>query len=594
MAHESFENQQVAHLLNQHFVAVKVDKEERPDVDSVYMAACMTFTGSGGWPLSIFMTPDQKPFYAGTYFPPKASRDMPGFTDVLTAIAEEWRHHRKELLSTAETVTQHLNQESQGIPPEEEQLIAHAVELFRDNFDTKHGGFGPAPKFPAPHNLMFLLEYSRLYGEKDALAMAEKTLLQLYKGGIFDHIGYGFSRYSTDRYFLVPHFEKMLYDNALLIMAYCKAYEITKKDPYKKIVQQTTGYVFRELAAPSGGFYSAQDADSEGIEGKYYVFDYEEVIAVLGLERGTAFNAHYNITRKGNFVGKSIPNLLHKDKIDSLFLEECRQLYQYRKKRTVLHLDDKILTGQNCLMIGALCMAYQQFGHAEYLQQAQKSMRFIQSNLKKGELLLVSFREKAGETKGFLEDYAFYIFSLLELYRVTLHQDYLSEALRFTEKAVEAFYDHHQGGFFIYGKHNEALIARPKETYDGAIPSGNAMMAYNLIHLWRITKDEKMETQAKDQLQFLASQAADYPAGHSFFLYSLLQYMHPRDHIVCVFHDGNDKDAITKELRKQYDILVLDAPTKEYPLHNGKTTYYVCANYHCHPPVNDLMELAHL
>lgn len=526
MAHESFENAQVAAILNREFISIKVDKEERPDIDTVYMAACMAFTGNGGWPMSVFMTPEQQPFFVGSYFPPEEKYGMPSFGQVLTTIADKWKNHRPELLETAQEVVQHLRKAGEETTHARGNLPKLAMTLFAKSFDKQHGGFGRAPKFPAPHNLLFLLEYYRVYGDSAALDMAEKTLIQLYKGGIFDHIGYGFSRYSTDKYFLVPHFEKMLYDNALLVMAYAKAYDTTKNSLYEKIAHKTIDYVLREMTQPGGGFYSAQDADSQGEEGKYYVFSYDEVLKVLGDKVGVSFCIHYNITPAGNFEGKNIPNLLQGQGTDAPFLEECKQLYAYRKQRNSLHLDDKILLGQNCLMIGALCQAYAAFGQEQYLQEAQKAMEFLRSHLQQDGVLYVSYREKLGETKGFLEDYALYVFALLNLYSATGQNSYLQEAQEYLKKTMTLFHDQKYGGFYLYGSHNESLIWQPKEVHDGAVPSGNSIMAYNLVLMWQYTGEEELGVLAKEQLDFLARHAGEYPIGNSFFLYSLLLYEH--------------------------------------------------------------------
>jgi len=343
MAHESFEDEETAKLLNEHFVAIKVDKEERPDIDRVYMSFCQAFTGSGGWPMSVFMTPDQKPFFAGTYFPPVPRHGMKSFREILTAVAKMWKESRDKLVWSAGEMVGQLEKREQEEGQIGEELLQEAEAVFERIFDPEYGGFGKAPKFPTPHNILFLLEYYRDYGDKKALQMAEKTLDCMYRGGMFDHIGYGFSRYSTDRFFLVPHFEKMLYDNALLIMAYARACMVTGNPFYGEIAERTVEYVLREMTHPEGGFYCAQDADSEGEEGKYYVFTPDEVRNVLGQEAGSRFNEAYGITARGNFEGKNIPNRPSGAE-DRVPKEDIGTLYRYRKERTSLYLDDKILT----------------------------------------------------------------------------------------------------------------------------------------------------------------------------------------------------------------------------------------------------------
>ncbi|MBR2086501.1 MAG: thioredoxin domain-containing protein, partial [Oscillospiraceae bacterium] len=357
MAHESFENPGIAGILNRHFISVKVDREERPDIDSVYMAVCQALTGSGGWPMSVFLTPEKKPFFAGTYFAPQV------FASLLERISSLWQENRTGLLESADSVTEQIRlSDGQDEPCEDADLIGQAMQTFRRSFDPKYGGFGGAPKFPTPHSLLFLLLYGSLHSDAGALEMAEKTLTQMRLGGIFDQIGGGFSRYSTDRQYLVPHYEKMLYDNALLITAYAAAYHLTQNRLYLQTAEQTAQYVLREMTSPEGGFYSAQDADSEGEEGKFYTFSLSEILDVLGEEQGSRFAECYNVTAQGNFEGKNIPNLLQTGHIPEEFADALQTLYDYRKARTALHLDDKILLSWNALMIAALCALYRVSG----------------------------------------------------------------------------------------------------------------------------------------------------------------------------------------------------------------------------------------
>lgn len=357
MARESFEDEEIASLLNRYFVSVKVDREERPDIDSVYMAACQALTGSGGWPTSLFLTPEQRPFFAGTYFPARSRYGMIGFRSLLQTIADRWKDSRQDLLRAADQIVASLEQREGNLGDLDFSLPDTAAKQFAKLFDEKHGGFGEAPKFPSPHNLLFLLAYSRMKADNGARHMAELTLTRMRQGGLFDHIGFGFCRYSTDRLFLVPHFEKMLYDNALLIMAYAAAYTVTGNPLYLDTAEKTAGYLLREMTAPEGGFYSAQDADSDGVEGKYYLFGYDELVSVLG-ERGEAFNAHYGITRKGNFQGANIPNRLHAAGEEGALDSLLPAVYDYRRKRERLHLDDKILTGWNALTIASLALLF--------------------------------------------------------------------------------------------------------------------------------------------------------------------------------------------------------------------------------------------
>ena len=382
MAHESFEDNKTAEILNMYFISIKVDREERPDIDSVYMSVCQAFTGSGGWPMSIFMTWDKKPFFAGTYFPPDSRYGMPGFLELLNTIAKQWNSNRAELLDFAEEIIEHLkNTESTENSQINSDLIQRAVQIFERTFDSTYGGFGHDPKFPVPHNLLFLMLYAKQNNNPNALKMAEKTLLQMRKGGIFDHIGYGFSRYSTDKYFLAPHFEKMLYDNALLIMAYVSAYSITDNNIYLDTAEKTAEYILNEMTSEDGGFYSAQDADSDGVEGKYYTFSLNEIIDVLGEEKGKKFAEIFDITEGGNYEGMNIPNLLKSNDLKTEFTEEIKKLYGYRKNRFMLHLDDKILLSWNSLMIAALSMLYRVTRNKKYLKTAQNSQEFIEKHL---------------------------------------------------------------------------------------------------------------------------------------------------------------------------------------------------------------------
>ena len=426
MAHESFEDQEVAEILNKNFIAIKVDKEERPDIDSIYMSVCQKLTGSGGWPTTIFLTWEQKPFFAGTYFPKTPKYGQVGFIDLLSAIEEAWKTDKGSLLESAEEIHSLLNRSLRAAgniymgdvvsDKLDVGLIDGAFELYKHSFDERHGGFGDAPKFPTPHNLLFLMQYHEKSRNKRAMEMVEKTLLQMYRGGMFDHIGGGFSRYSTDPYFLVPHFEKMLYDNALLILAYCKAYQLTQNQIYCDIAERTAAYVLRELTSPDGGFYCAQDADSEGVEGKYYLLDPSEVIEVLGEETGNKFNQYFDITRRGNFEGKNIPNLLKNTDRNGDMDIFLPAIYEYRKKRYALHLDDKILCSWNGLMITAMCHLYRVTENKAYLGAAVEAMDFIMRSLCENDTLYVSYREDKHSSKGFLDDYANVIFALLALY----------------------------------------------------------------------------------------------------------------------------------------------------------------------------------
>ncbi len=589
-AHESFEDEEIAELLNKYFISIKVDKEERPDIDSVYMAVCQAFTGSGGWPTSIFMTSEQKPFFAGTYFPKSSHGGMIGFRELLLTIHEKWETDHDMLLQQADRIIRHLNVFEAMSDMTDVELIHMAVLQYERIYDEKYGGFGHAPKFPTPHNLLFLLDYYERCKNNSCLKMAEHTLLQMYRGGMFDHIGSGFCRYSTDNKFLVPHFEKMLYDNALLILAYCKAYTVTQKELYLRIAEKTANYILREMTSSEGGFYSSQDADSEGEEGKYYLFTPAEVTELLGSEDGELFNRHFDITERGNFEGKSIPNLLRSDHNDSSFDVFLPVLGEFRKKRYSIHRDEKILTSWNSLMIAAMCELYLTSKKDIYLSAAKKADIFIQKYLCDTGEMYVSFHMGKTGVRGFLDDYAAYIFAQLSLYQATLEAEYLDRTEKLCDKVISDFGDD-MGGFYLYGKEHEELILRPKESYDGAIPSGNSLMFYDLVRLSLLSDNDKYKNAVQKQLDFMEQSASRYPSNHAMFLKSLLEYTKPPVKITVIPDTQTDKSTLSLDLPHGACILLLNAPTKEYPLKNGRTTYYVCRGHSCLPPTNDLHEV---
>ena len=641
MAHESFEDEGVAALLNQSFISIKVDREERPDIDAVYMSVCQAITGSGGWPLTIVMTPDQKPFFAGTYLPKKSQYGRQGLMELLEEIRRQWIDGRERLLMISQRITDLLQEKQEeqsqapGIDPQQRQkphrfpeqerasenpnpilayktgdnldkeLLHRAAALFAQNFDHQFGGFGRAPKFPAPHNLLFLLRYSALENHKASREMAEKTLIQMYRGGIFDHIGGGFSRYSTDERWLIPHFEKMLYDNALLVLAYTEAWQMTGRPLYRTIARRTLDYALRELAHPRGGFFCGQDADSEGVEGKYYVFTPKEIKEALGQEKGAFFCHWFGITEEGNFEGQSIPNLLFNPQFErpngeiSLL---AKILYGCRLKRSRLHKDDKILASWNGLMIAALSCGARMENDSGWLEAAQKTQSFISRELTdEAGRLYVRWREGERANLGNLDDYAFYAFGLLELYQTCFDVKYLSEAIRVCEQMLEQFYDEKRGGFYLYSYLSEALISRPKEVYDGALPSGNSVAALVLGRLWRLTGDEIWRQAAEKQLSFISAAMKGYPAGHSFGLLAFLEALYPSMELVCATCEADPPEELLELLRRQAvpNLTVLvktgenqrnletaSAFTGAYPIEEGPPKYYLCENGGCLPPMN--------
>ena len=591
MAHESFEHQEIAEILNQHFISVKVDREERPDIDSVYMSVCQVMTGgNGGWPMSIFMTWEKKPFFAGTYFPVHSRYGMPGFLELLREISQKWNTHRNQLLKSADFITTLVKQEENlsQTTDEKRNLIEDAIKQFSGSFDKVYGGFGSAPKFPSAHNLLFLLLYAKQNEDSNILQMTEKTLLQMRKGGIFDQIGYGFSRYSTDRYFLVPHFEKMLYDNALLIMAYTATYSMTNNPVYLDTAEKTAEYILREMTSPEGGFYSAQDADSEDTEGKFYTFDYEEILNVLGEEQGRKFAECFDITPDGNFEGKNILNLLKSNHLHHSFDRELKLLYDYRKKRAFLHLDHKILLSWNALMIIAFSMLFRVSHQESYLEAAKKAQKFIEMHLCDKNQLCHCWCNGQHSEKAFLDDYAFYLAALLELYHSTLSSDYLDTAEKLCTETVRKFADHQNNGFYLCEPDHHALFFDPKETTDGAIPSGNSVMTYDLVRLYQITEQEKYRELAEKQITFMSVQAQHNPAGYSLFLLSVLLYENPPQHITVVLKHDGDLFALKNQL-PFFSTIAIVPESKAYPCINDKITFYICRDHQCFPPTNELI-----
>lgn len=607
MERESFEDEEVAKVLNQHFISIKVDKEERPEVDAIYMKVCQMMTGSGGWPLTILMTPEQNPFYACTYLPKRSTENMIGLINLLETTNRVWQSEPEKLIRSGEEIADILVKEYQTEYAAESpvsHMLEEAVEYFKYAFDSRYGGFESAPKFPVPHNLLFLTQYSVLNDDVQVQEIVDKTLESMYRGGIFDHVGGGFSRYSTDGKWLVPHFEKMLYDNALLVMAYLEAYQAEKRPLYLEVVERTLAYVMREMTQEEGGFYSAQDADSEGAEGKYYTLSPDEVIHVLGEDAGSRFNAYYNITKKGNFEGKNIPNLIPNDEIrlDDEELKAWREkLYQYRLERTKLNKDDKILTSWNALMIAAFARAYAVLQKKEYLEAAEKAYAFIQQKLRnKDGRLLIRYRD--GESIGLanIDDYSFLLLAQLDLYEATFDISYLKDAKKNADEMIALFWDAEAGGFFFYGIDARQLIARPKETYDGAIPSGNSVAAYALIKLEQMLDDEKLAEDAKKQIRFLANVMNNHPAGHAFALCAFLLDMYGVKKLMCVVWDEHEIPNILKQVHSKYNpnlaVMVktmeneealeeLAEYTREYKMTSGQSTFYLCTEHKCLPAV---------
>ena len=608
MAHESFADSEVADLLNRAFISIKVDREERPDIDAVYMSVCQAMTGSGGWPLTIFMTPEQKPFFAGTYFPKYGGYGRFGLMDLLEWVADLWKNNREELLRAGSQITAAINQEQTGNGQKPNRsLVERAYSQLAKRFDHKWGGFGAAPKFPTPHNLLFLMRYADTLQESNAMKMAEITLEDMAKGGIFDHIGGGFSRYSTDEMWMVPHFEKMLYDNTLLLIAYVKAYQYTKRECFADTANRTARYILRELSSVEGGYYCGQDADSEGVEGKYYVFTPEEVKAVLGEGDGEEFCRLYDITDSGNFEGKSIPNRIHSSE-NGWEMDDPRlgKLYNYRLSRTQLHKDDKILLSWNAWAMIAFAKAGQALEEPSYLDAAIRIHDFIESKMvTEHDRLYLRYRDGEAAYVGQLEDYGVYALALLELYRATFNVNYLKAAVHRAKQMVELFEDKNKGGYFMTAFDGEQLIARPKETNDGAMPSGNSVAAMVLQTLASLTGELEWQSAADRQLSFLAGEIGKYPSASCFGVLAMMAALYPHRELVCATSDGlpgeftayfreqpADDLQVLLKTRENAETLAECAPfTKDYPIPEQGSMYYLCEGGACKAPVSDFSQL---
>ncbi|MCI8307624.1 MAG: thioredoxin domain-containing protein [Lachnospiraceae bacterium] len=605
MAHESFEDPEIAALLD-NYICIKVDREERPDIDSVYMSVCQALTGSGGWPLTIFMTPGQKPFFAGTYFPKTTRYGQPGLSEILRQISYLWKSERRKLLNSSEQITSVLKRrQSYDAAEPDKAVLDDARRLMKRDFDSVWGGFGTAPKFPTPHNLLFLMRMYEAGSTPETLKMSEITLNAMADGGIFDHIGGGFSRYSTDEQWLVPHFEKMLYDNALLISAYLEAYQLTDNPLYAEIANRTAEYILEELTDSKGGFYCGQDADSDGVEGKYYVFTPEEVISVLGEQDGTAFCRAYNITEKGNFEGKSIPNRIGKGdgawNMDDIRLKRLRE---YRKERTGLHLDNKILLSWNAWTMIAFAKAGRILCNKRYSDAAVQAQSFIRTNMVDGKnRLLLRYCNGEAAHDGQLDDYAVYALALMELYRATFEVKYLKEAVLRAGQMIDLFEDKEKGGYFLTAHDAESLIIRPKETYDGAIPSGNAVAEMVLEELASLTGDTRFMQAADRQHRFMTGQVKGYPAAHCFSLLAMAKLLYPHRELICSGveppdelyaylqkHPAHDLSILFKSAKNSADLSQAAPFTADYPA-SGHTVWYLCKNGSCQAPQDDFNKL---
>jgi uncharacterized protein YyaL (SSP411 family) len=606
MERESFEDDEVARFLNLHFVSIKVDREERPDIDHFFMSACTALTGRGGWPLSCFLTPAKKPFFTGSYFPKKDSYGIRGFMTILAALADMWQQDRQRLLSASDDLLRHLSESKAPMMKEPSEDCSHvAFQQLQTSFDKKYGGFGGAPKFPSAHNLLFLIRYFLLHKNRQAAAMVAETLTAMQRGGIWDHIGGGFSRYSTDERWLVPHFEKMMYDNAMLTIACCEAGAAIDRS-FFLVARRILDYCFREMADAGGGFYTAQDADSEGEEGRYYVFTPSEIKKVLGADDGRRFCALFDITPQGNFEGKSIPNLLRSSPTvdDEAFAASCfPALRQYREKRVPPLKDDKMLAAVNGLMLAALSTAGRLMDNPEFITAAEKTGRFILENMFKDNRLHASLRDSALRHPATSDDYAYVLWGMFELYQATLQPRWLAAAIQIAGSLLGLFQDADDGCLFLSGHDMEDLPVRGKNTHDGALPSGNAIAALTLARLAAVTHNDAFGKASERIRDALSGAINAYPAAYTGLLCADVYLRHGGTNIVLAAGTGIDELlkaaqgfnpfvtlALCGDTYKEIDTL---APhMKDCIALDGKASAYVCTPGTCLPPITDSAVLA--
>jgi len=632
MAHESFEDPKVAELMNDAFVNIKVDREERPDIDHTYMTVCQMLTGSGGWPLTIFMTPEKKPFYAATYIPKRGRHGRPGMFELIPWIQKLWNEKREKIYGSADEIAGAFEQSSRMTPGSSltEDILHQAYDAFKKQYDTEHGGFGSAPKFPSPHNLLYLLRYWKRSGDERALDMVCHTLTRMRRGGLYDHIGFGFHRYSTDAQWLLPHFEKMLYDQAMLMMAYTEAWQAAGDPLFRRTVEEIADYLFREMRDENGGFYSAEDADSEGEEGKFYVWSIEQIRKLLPPADAELFIEVYNLDEEGNYreestgsrTGSNIPHLqkslaeLASERSMATAelrtkLESIREtLFSAREQRTRPLLDDKILTDWNGLMIAALAQAGRVLDKPAFTDRAEAACRFVVEHLRNEDgSLLHRYREGDSAIAAHADDYAFMVWGLLELYETTFKTQYLKLAKQLNRKLVDHFWDEDNGGFYFTAEGSEQLLARKKEGYDGALPSGNSAAMLNLLKLGRITADPELEELADRIGRLWSEQIRSAPTGFGQMLQAIDFAAGPSYEIVIAGErDEENTRALLDRLKKLYipnKVVVLNEPADEeirklapyttgQPMNDERATAYVCRNYSCDRPVTDPGKMAEL
>lgn len=631
MEHESFENAEIAAFLNEHFVSIKVDREERPDLDEIYMTAVQIMTQSGGWPMTVFLTPELKPFYGGTYFPPTDRWGRPGFLTVLKQVQQHWSENREKILESAEQLTGYIskaagsNEASES--PIDENIINKAADDLARNYDTAYGGFGPAPKFPsAPSNAVLLRAFFRTKN-KNYLDMATTTLDRMASGGLYDQLGGGFHRYSVDEQWLAPHFEKMLYDNAQLAQAYIEAYQLTDNAEYRRIVEETFDYVLRDMTGEDGGFYSAENADSEGEEGKFYVWKSAEIDDALG-EDAALFKAWYNVRDDGNFssqesyhIGQNILHLTRSvadvanefDMEPPALIERLatlkQALFEVREKRVRPSLDDKVIAAWNGLMMSAFAMGFQVLKVPRYKTAAEKAANFILTNMIVDGKLMRTYREGQARHLGCLDDHAFLVIGLIDLYEATFELRWLDEAHKLAQTMIDRFWDTDKGGFFYASEDHEDLIARTKPTYDGAEPSGNSMAALGLLRLAVLKGDTSYSDKAETVLKLGHKSAIATPRAYLKYIQAANLYVHASVEIALAGEPGSAEiEAFLTAIHDRFlpgktlALISPDTPDREgiekkvplllgKRLIDGKPAAFVCRDFACRQPVTTVEAL---
>lgn len=624
MEKESFENEEIAKLMNKSFINIKVDREARPDIDNIYMTVCQMLTGSGGWPLTIIMTPDKKPFFAGTYFPAKSMFGRLGMIELIPKIDSVWKNDKKAIIENSENIINALKNAS--IPTTNgtfnKNIFTDAFDEFENTFDEKYGGFGSSPKFPSPHQLKFLIRYAKDNNDKVALEMVEHTLKKMSLGGINDHIGKGFHRYSTDKQWLVPHFEKMLYDQANLISAYSELYSVTKNEEYKDIAKDIINYIIRELLSEDGVFYSAEDADSEGIEGKFYVWTKKEIEKILGID-AELYCKIYNIYSNGNYkeeiaghgaggniiyLKDSLSNIAKdvgksKEELIKIISQSNLKLFKEREKRVHPFKDKKVMVDWNSLAISSICDYIKSTNDVSYLKIAKKCEKFINDNCINNNNISHLVDKNPSTQEGFLDDYAFYIKSLLDLYQITFNNDYLIKAIDLTNSTIQLFYSESKNAFYFTHTDNNDVIVRKIEFYDGAIPSGNSIMLMNLLVLNKIIANETYKNIAVKMLDSFYSLVKKSPTSFSQFLIAA-QFAYGNDFEVVIVGEKTESNIqkVNNLINSEFNTNIttiwkiddndkineIASYTKMMYQLDDKLTFYVCKNYSCENPTNDL------